>query len=607
MTCRLRNCVLGTILALTVPGIATAQSASEHESHHPKQASSGAPATAGGGMGGMMDDMMGGPKPRPFYPSLMALPELSSQTRAQVEAAAHERMKSGVALMNEGLERLSGAAARNDFGAMEQATEETREGLAQFESGVAAHRALADGTEPRQVALDWFKRNLNVAVPAEERPAHGLLGLSTFHLVVMLLLTAFAVTMLAMYFVKMRRAAALLARLTEPGSGSGSPPPAVRPTGSTSPPPPSPASTGVARGATAPRRWTGTLEVASIANETPNVKTFRLVDPSHTPLSFTFLPGQFLNLAVAIDGKTVRRSYTIASSPTERDWLELTIRREEQGLLSRYLHDELRVGSRFGVMVPLGAFTFTGDEAESIVLIAAGVGITPMMSVVRYLTTRSWKGDIFLLSCSRTPSDLIYRTELEALAERHANVHVVFTVSRPEGTDWNGVSGRLTKELIERSVPDIRRRRVHVCGPVPMMEDTKGILLALGVSPELIRTETFAPAKPQPLPAVEQKVPPLPERVGSPSTLTASSTITFTRSKKTAPLLPEVSVLEVAEAIGVDIPSSCRVGTCGICITRLVSGSVTMEVEEGLNASEKAAGFILACQAKSTASIQVDA
>ena len=102
-------------------------------------------------------------------------------------------------------------------------------------------------------------------------------------------------------------------------------------------------------------------------------------------------------------------------------------------------------------------------------------------------------------------------------------------------------------------------------------------------------------------------VPPLAERVGSSSTPGLSSTITFTRSKKTAPLRPDVSVLEVAEAIGVDIPSSCRVGTCGICITRLVSGSVTMEVDEGLDPSEKAAGFILACQAKATASIQVEA
>lgn len=601
MTFAVRCCALATILTLSVAGIAIAQSASEHESHHPKQGSSGAPGNAGG-MGGMMDDMMGGPKQRAFYPSLMQLPELSPEARAQVEAAAHERMKSGVALMNKGLGRLAEAVSKNDLQVMEQASAETREGLAQFESGVAAHRALAEGTEPREVALDWFKRSVNIAVP-EEAPQHGAFGLSTFHVLVMVVLIVFMVTMVAMYFFKMRRAAALLARLTEPGSGSGSPPPVVGPTETPGPTPASPA-TGAA---TAAQRWTGTLEVASIATETPNVKTFRLVDPSRTPFSFTFLPGQFLNLAVQIDRKRVWRSYTIASSPTERDWLELTIKREEHGLLSRYLHDELRVGSRFEVTVPVGSFTFTGAEADSIVLVSAGVGITPMMSVVRYLTTRGWKGDIFLLSCSRTPSDIIFRKEIEALAERHPNLHVVFTVSRPEGTDWKGVSGRLTKELIERSVPDIRRRRVHICGPVVMMEDTKAILLELGVSPELIRIENFAPAKPKPLPEVEQKVPPLAARVGASTPLVSNSTITFTRSRKTAPLLSDVSVLEVAEAIGVDIPSSCRVGTCGICLTRLVSGSVTMEIEEGLDPADKAAGFILACQAKSTASIQVEA
>src|SRR5690606_34666510 len=104
---------------------------------------------------------------------------------------------------------------------------------------------------------------------------------------------------------------------------------------------------------------------------------------------------------------------------------------------------------------------------------------------------RSWSGDIFLLYGCRTPDDIIFREELEYLQRRHPNLRVVITISRPEGTDWKGPTGRITKELITQSVPDLPRRYVHICGPVPMMEATKQILAELGVPRERIKLEAF--------------------------------------------------------------------------------------------------------------------
>jgi ferredoxin-NADP reductase len=115
------------------------------------------------------------------------------------------------------------------------------------------------------------------------------------------------------------------------------------------------------------------------------VKTFRFTPPTGGAIPFEYLPGQFVTLHVAPGGIPTKRSYTIASSPTWRDRIEITVKREGQGLVSRWLHDELKIGDEVEIEAPNGTFTFSGKEAHRVVLIGGGVGITPLMSVVRYL------------------------------------------------------------------------------------------------------------------------------------------------------------------------------------------------------------------------------
>src|SRR5262249_10174803 len=138
-------------------------------------------------------------------------PELSPEKRAEVQRQAHERMKAGVGLMSRGLDGLSKTAPGNDYAAMQEATAQVREGLAMFESGLATHRALAEGQAPRDIALQWFKREMNLSTPptGPEAPG-GPFGLSWFHFFVMVILIGFAAVMVWMYFHKMRRAAELL-------------------------------------------------------------------------------------------------------------------------------------------------------------------------------------------------------------------------------------------------------------------------------------------------------------------------------------------------------------------------------------------------------------
>ena len=643
-------CLLVGLLWTSAP---RAQTAEEHASHHPGAAGGAAPADgampAGGmptapgapagaaptGPAGMMQQMgdmmkgMGKPPPRQLYPSLMSLPELTPEKRHEVEQQAVLRMTIGIGMLGQGVSRLNESVPANDFAAMEEATAQMREAIAQFESGVATRRALAEGRAPREVALAWFKQEMNLlpaAVPATREP----FGVTPFHLFTMVLLVAFAFAMLAMYFFKMHRAAALFGRVE---AGKGPPPPGSAPelaggkppSDDTPPsgnkPPPSPPSEGASVSPAAPptvseaastppvtANWRGQLRVGSIFTETPSVKTFRLLPSSNDRfLPFTFVPGQFLNLAFSIGGARMNRSYSISSSPNQREYVDLTVRREPRGAVSRHIVDLLKVGDRIETGGPVGKFTFTGKESNHIVLISAGVGITPMVSITRYLTEQSWPGEIFFIYTCHAPSDFIFANEVAALQKRNPKLHVAITISKTEGTDWKGDRGRITREWLARAVPDLASRRIHLCGPPSQMESIKTILTDLKVPPEQVKTEAFGTPKPPPSE---------PGITAQPTAPATGPRVTFSKGRKSAKIRlnlqkgdspPEQTILELSEELGIGIEFSCRVGTCGVCKVKMTSGEVDQAVQDALDEDDRKNGIILACQAKPRGAVTVAA
>ena len=314
-------------------------------------------------------------------------------------------------------------------------------------------------------------------------------------------------------------------------------------------------------------------------------------------MPFTFIPGQFLNIAFGIGGARMNRSYSISSSPTERDYVELSIKREARGAVSRHFVDLVEVGDDIEVGGPVGKFTFTGTESDSIVLISAGVGITPFICIARYLTERSWPGDIFFFYQCRTPADFIFERALDDLQIRNPKLRVVIVMSKP-GPDWKGPRGHLTKELLIQSVPNLASRRVHVCGPPAMMEETKAILMDIGVLPDRVKSEQFGAVKP-PQGAPGSSAKPIAPATGP--------VVTFSTNAKSAKIHTDQTILELSEELGIGIEFSCRVGTCGVCKVKLMAGEVDMEVQDALDDDDKSHGIILACQAKPKAEITVEA
>ena len=338
--------------------------------------------------------------------------------------------------------------------------------------------------------------------------------------------------------------------------------------------------------------WSGDLVVARIFQETHDTRTFRFRMPDGGPLPFEHLPGQYINLKLRIDGKRVNRSYTISSSATRPDYVEVTVKRVPRGYASHFMHDRVKEGDTISVSAPAGKFVFAGHEAERIVLLAGGVGITPAMAVVRAMTDRSWSGDIYLLFSVRQKQDVIFERELAHLQERFPNLHVEIVVSSERG--------HITREIIERHVPGLTRGPIMMCGPGPMMTAMRALLVSMGVPDAEIREEEFV-SPPMPAPGEPEPVEELPAANG------AAPCVRFEKSGKTTEVPADLTVLEAAEECGVTIPFECRSGICGQCKTRLISGKVVMEVQDALTGSDRARGIMLACQARAAQDLVVDA
>jgi len=627
-----------------------AQAEDGHSAHHPA-ASAGTTAlqpngpanpssghsadssssSSGAGMMGEMGEMMGRPR-KEFYPSLMEMPTLSAEQRRSLEFQARGRINAEIDGISAAEMDLRHAIAAGDALAADQAAGRIRDSLNGVQSGVTVLRSLNQGKSPQQIAQNWFKAQMNVMPEPANVNAEGVLGISWFHVTTMALLAIVSAGLLIVYVARMRRANALVDRLTRapvlaaPGLPASSQESATNSAkGAASQPnaraSASPTEEKVGTPSVEPdaRRllvksgelWKGKLRVCAIYSETPNVKTFRLQALDGGVIPFSFLPGQFLTYSVELDGKIVRRSYTIASSAAQTAYVETTIKREDGGILSDYMHGKVREGDLLEVAAPSGAFTFTGREADSVVLIGGGVGITPLMAAIRYLSDIAWPGQIYLVYSAQTTEQFIFRDELEYLQRRKNNLHVAATMARASGMSWMGSEGQITADFLKRAVPDLAKRRVHLCGPPGMMEALKKTLGELSVPPEQIKTEAFGPARgavpPPGNPVAKGRMSEGDGQQGAAVIGPATASIRFAKSGKVAPLPPDKSVLEVAESIGVPIDYSCRAGVCGVCKTHLLEGNVTMEVQDALTEDDKAKGIILACQARSVGNLVVEA
>ncbi|MBK1724492.1 MOSC domain-containing protein [Thiocystis violacea] len=337
-----------------------------------------------------------------------------------------------------------------------------------------------------------------------------------------------------------------------------------------------------------PWGWDGerTFVVDRRVAETETVTSFYLAPKDGEALP-PFKPGQFLTLGLDIPGqpRPVTRTYTISDAPNP-DHYRLSIKREPPpahrpesppGLASSYFHDQVQPGTRLRVKAPRGGLWLDPRAETPVVLVSAGIGLTPMLSMLNAIVAAGSARPVWFIHGTRNAREHVMGEHLRRLAAAHDNVQLHVRYSRPEPGDVVGRShdgvGHVTADVLKRLLPPAAYD-FYLCGPTPFMRSLYNGLLDWGVAEDRIHSEFFGPASV--LKAGAELAPtPVSNAERSPA-----FEVVFARSGVTAAWDPGVgSLLELAEAHGLRPDSSCRAGICQTCLCKRLAGEVTYRVE----------------------------
>jgi glycine betaine catabolism B len=340
------------------------------------------------------------------------------------------------------------------------------------------------------------------------------------------------------------------------------------------------------------------LECLEVRTETPTVKSFVLGTTAGQVLSHR--PGQALTLALDVDGERLYRTFSIASAPSADGRVELTIKAHPQGRATRWLHRALQPGMQVEARGPVGRFVFDAGNGNGVgrpvALVSAGSGASPLMAMLRTLAVTAPETDIAWFHVARTPDEVLFGAEIEALQRRMPRLSAAVAVTRPE-PGWFGFRGRPTRRLLSVAMPDFGRRDTYCCGPDGFMRTLALIHDAEGGDAGRFHIEHFGPVTPDPDAAAA---------VASPGGAPGSGEVyRVTFGGKAFEAAAGETILAAATRRQVVIPCGCASGLCGTCRVRRVSGTVTMRHNGGLSEAEEAQGFILACSSRPTSDVEI--
>ena len=321
----------------------------------------------------------------------------------------------------------------------------------------------------------------------------------------------------------------------------------------------------------------------AVVAECPDVASFTFRAGEDT--WFRYLPGQFITLELPTAQGTVLRPYTLSSTPT-RPWsVTVTVKAQAQSIGTRWMLDQLRPGMRLRAHGPAGAFSWALHPAERYLLISAGSGITPMMSMTRAAQDRAPDTDIVFVNCAQRPADLVFRSELEQLAARLPHFALALLVEDVgPGESWAGYRGRLGAAALRLIAPDFARREVFCCGPAPFMQAVRDLLAAASFDLSHYHEESFHPA------AVDVTTAQSPGAAAA-----AVGELVFVTSGVAVPASGDQTILQLARGAGLNIPTGCTMGLCGTCKVHCLSGNTDMHHSGGIRQEEIDAGYVLAC------------
>ncbi|MFN6943449.1 MAG: 2Fe-2S iron-sulfur cluster-binding protein [Cytophagaceae bacterium] len=332
------------------------------------------------------------------------------------------------------------------------------------------------------------------------------------------------------------------------------------------------------------------LKVKEIIKETEDAVTIVLEQPSE---KISYKPGQFLTLIVDINGEKVRRSYSLCSAETIDEDLAFTVKRIPGGKVSNFLPKKLNKGDTVEIMQPMGTFSLDlhDHNKRDIVLLGAGSGITPLMSILKSVLHREPLSNVYLIYGNRNENSIIFKDKLEEMERIHeGRLKIIHVLSQPLDPSYRP-SGRLNRsefiKLLEWfSGLDFKKADYFLCGPEGMMTEAKEALQLLQVPESKVHKESFVTTgTAQPAGEVVQ------EEQGGPQQVT----VIYQGTEYKFTVSPDKTILEAALKEKIDLPFSCQSGLCTACMGKCVSGKVHLDESDALSDKEIESGYVLTC------------
>ena len=409
-----------------------------------------------------------------------------------------------------------------------------------------------------------------------------------------------------------------------------------------------------------------TAECVEIVAEVGGMMTFVFRRCDGAPLAFR--PGQYVNVAFPVSGggqDSVDRSYSLSSSPTKPWTFDITVKRDPRGLVSPWVHENVRPGTVLEMLGPVGAFHLPdADRRARYLLLAAGAGITPIMSMVRTIHSLPGQADVVVLYHGAAAGAFAFHQELAYIASVDSRVKVFYSLgdrSQPEGWEW--LTGRLTAAMLDEVAPDANGRQVYACGPESYLNTAAELLGKVGVDSTSIHMEFFSgdrqttleyraelalavdiaegiaeeiagsaeeyyESQPTafglyepgydaggtlggaglPLETVDTGAEDGSSDASSFDTVgTGSLTLSFMRTGINVLIDPDEHILGAARRAGVRIGANCKEGMCGSCKVVKLSGEVEMNHQGGIRTREIEAGKFLPCCSTARTDLVIDA
>ena len=339
------------------------------------------------------------------------------------------------------------------------------------------------------------------------------------------------------------------------------------------------------------------ITVQEIIRETDDCLSIAFDIPEKFMNNFNFKSGQYLTLKTQIENEEVRRSYSLCSEPSSKTH-KIAIKRIENGLFSSYAHEKIKVGDSIEVMAPSGNFQHipNASNEKNYALFAAGSGITPILSILKSILRHEPNSHVNLIYGNKGINSIIFKEEIEALKNTYLNQMSVVHILSRENLGNAMQQGRIDKSkcemLLKTYFNQTKIDDVFICGPEQMTLDIREVMMAQGMHSKQIHLELFGTG-------YDKK-----EKLTGDFTNEADSQITLFMDGDEYDFdlnTNDVSILDAAQKIGLDVPYACKGGVCCTCKAKVIEGTVKMDVNYALEQDELDSGYILTCQAHPTA------